>query len=492
MVKIDSALDEYRAKFQRDIFPSNWKNPQPADLYDMLIIGAGPGGMTAASIARSFDAKVALVENVHFGGECLNVGCIPSKALIRSSRVAAEVRNAHEYGIEIPKGWKVDFKSIMQRVYRCQATLSPHDAVEHFKKLGADVFLGPGRFIGPNKIEVRNQVIHFKKAFIVTGTNPIPLNIPGLEKSGYLTNQNVFELSYLPPRLAFIGGGPISCELSQAFLRFGSEVTLVTGGPTLLPRDETIAAERLQKVFEKEGMRIVTQSQVRRVENRGKQKILHLDPKSELIIVDDIFVAIGRMPSVEGLNLEKAGIKFDLHRGIMTNDYQQTSNPDVYAVGDVASPNKFTHISMELAKMAVMNALNGHKQKSSSLTIPWCTFTDPEIAHIGLSEKEANERDISNTSIVIEMADMDRAVLDGETVGFAKLTVKSDSDQILGATLMASHAGDMIPEVGVAMAGEKGLIALSRAIHPFPTQGQILRTAASTLLAKRAQLLKNG
>jgi pyruvate/2-oxoglutarate dehydrogenase complex dihydrolipoamide dehydrogenase (E3) component len=482
-------LDEFTRQFQEDLFPSGWKNPKPVTKYDLLVVGAGPGGMTAATLARGLNAQVAIVEKEHFGGECASYGCIPSKAMLRSSRLADEIRHAAEFGFEIPNNWKVDFGRIMRRVHRLQATISPHDSPEHFKNLGIDVFLGTGRFIGPNQLEVGGQIITFKKAIIATGTQPVPTKIPGLSESDYLTNQTIFQLSTLPPRLGVIGGGPISCELSQAFLRFGSQVTLITNGLTLLPKDDPIASDRLQKVFEKEGMRIFTRSEVQRVEKKGKEKILYLDRDSKGISVDEILVAIGRAPAVEGLNLEQAGVSYDTHKGISTNEFLQTTNPDIYAIGDVTSKYKFTHISQELAGMAVENALKGSKEKSSTLIIPWCTYTDPEVAHIGLNQQEAKEKGISSEMVMIEMSHVDRAILEEETVGFMKLLVKEGTYQIIGGDIMAPHAGDMIAELSVAMASENGLMALAKAIHPFPTQAQIVRTAAATLLKEREHQL---
>lgn len=492
MAYLNTKPDEFSRKFQKDLFPSDWKNPKPIAKYDLLVVGGGPGGMTAATVARGLNAQVALVEKDHLGGECLNFGCIPSKALLRSSRLAAEIRRAADFGFEIPKNWEVDFGAIMRRVHRLQAKISPHDSADHFKKLDIDVFLGAGRFIGPNQMDVGGQTITFKKAIIATGTQPVPLKISGLNESDYLTNQTIFQLSTLPPRIAVIGGGPIGCELSQAFLRFGSQVTFITHGLNLLPKDDLIATERLQNVLEKEGMQILAQSQVQRVEKRGKEKILYLDQHSKGIVVDEILVAIGRLPAIEGLNLEQAGVSYDDHKGISTNEFLQTTNPDIYAAGDVASKYKFTHISQELSTMAVENALKGSKERNSSLIIPWCTFTDPEVAHIGLNQQEAKEKGIPTEVVMVEMADIDRAIVDEETTGFMKLVVKENTDQIIGADIMASHAGDMIAEVSVAMACEEGLMALAKAIHPFPTQAQIIRVAAKTLLKRRENLVKTG
>lgn len=479
--------DPFLDKLQQTIFPSNWINPKPIEQYDLLVVGGGPGGMTAATIASTLNARVALVEKEHLGGECLSYGCIPSKAFLRCSRVVQDVRQASEYGLEVPAGWKVNFGAVMQRVHRLQATLAPIDSPEHFKKLGIDVFFGTGHFTDPNTLVVGNQTIRFKKAIIVTGTQPIPLTIPGLDSSDYWTNQNIFQMPTLPRRLAIIGGGPISCELSQAFLRFGSQVNLVTHAATLLPKDDLIASERLKKVFEKEGMKIFMQTHVKRVEKKGKEKILYLE-NGEQIVADEIFVAIGRIPVTKGLDLERASISYDQQKGILTNDYLQTSNPNIYAAGDVTSPYKFTHISQELSKMAAINALNGNHEKQSTLIVPWCTYTDPEIAHIGLSEQEARQQGIPTEVIMVEMSEVGRAILDGQTTGFVKLLIRENSDQIIGATLMAANAGDMISELSVAMQSKQGLLDLSQAIHTFPTQAEILRTAAETVLRKRNSL----
>jgi len=480
--------DAFSKKLVENVFPANWKNPKAGQTYDLLVIGGGPGGMTAATIAREQQATVALVEKEHMGGECLSYGCIPSKALLRSSRLAADVRNGANFGIEIPNNWKVDFGAVMQRVHRLQSTLAPHDSPEHFKGLGIDLFLGQARFLGPNQVEVGGQTITFKKAIIATGTEPVPLKIPGLTESDYLTNQTIFQLSTLPKRFGVIGGGPISCELAQAFLQFGSEVTLITDSTHLLPRDDLMATERLKKVFEDEGMKIFFQSHVERVEKKGKEKTLYLNQPNQSITVDEILVAIGRAPAVMGLDLEKAGISYHTHQGISTNEFLQTTNPNVYAVGDVTSRYKFTHMSQELASLAVTNALKGHTKKNSSLNVPWCTFTEPEVAHIGLSEQEAKEKGIATESVIIELSNIDRAIVDEETTGFMKLIVKENSHHIIGADLMASHAGDMISEISVAMASDQGLLALSQAIHPFPTQAQIIRTAAKTLLQNRGKV----
>lgn len=475
--------DEFTEKLIQEVFPSNWKNPKPAEMYDLLVLGGGPGGMQSTTIARSLGAKVAIVEKTHLGGECLNAGCIPSKAMLRSSRIAADIRDAKEYGIDVSE-WKINIPAIMQRVHRLQSTFAGHDSAEHFDKMGADVFLGEGKFTGDNQLEIAGQIINFKKAIIVTGTNPLPFNVPGVGPADYLTNQNVFRLSTFPKRLGVIGAGPVSCELSQAFCRFGAEVTLVTRGKRLLTTNDELATDRLQKLMTKEGLRIVFNSYVQRVEVRKNEKVIYLE-NGQVLTVDTILTGIGRYPNVIGLELEKAKISYDQQRGIKVNEYLQTSNPNIYAAGDVCYDYKFTHISKELAKIAVINALNGNQIKDSALIIPRCTYTDPEIGQAGPTEKEARDKGIPLDTILVELTDIDRAVIDGESVGFAKIYVKAGTDKIIGATFMARHAGEMISEATLAIASNKGLLDLARNIHPFPTQCQIFRTAAEMLLKKR-------
>lgn len=484
--------DEFNRALLKNVFPEGWKNPKPAPVYDLIVIGGGPGGMTAATVALGMKARVAIVEKSHFGGECLNVGCIPSKALLRSSRLAAEIRDAAEWGIKVPKGWSVDFEAVMRRVRRLRSEISVSDKVMHFKQLGADIFLGAGRFSGPNTLDVGGLALSFKKAIIATGTQPVSLDVPGLQEVGYLTNQTVFNLTHLPRRLAVIGGGPISCELAQAFARFGSEVTLITRGSHLLPKDDTAASDKLLSILKKEGMQVVFNSQLQRCEKKGKEKVLYLDSQKKSIAVDEILIAIGRMPAVQDLGIEQAKVHFDAHKGIITDDFLQTSNPDIYAI-DVSARYNFTHISIDLAKIAVHNSLTGAHEKRSSLIIPWCTFTDPEIAHIGYGEKDAEAKGIAVQSFTVDLTENDRAILDSETSGFVKIWVKEGTDQMIGATIMARHAGDMISEISAAMASQKGLAHIAQGIHPFPTQAEILRRVAEAglkALAKKSKATK--
>lgn len=468
--------------FNEHLIKSDWKNPKPKEVYDLVIIGGGPGGMTAATVASGFNARVAIIEKWHFGGESLSSGCIPSKALLRSSRCAAAVQGASEFGIDIPKGWKVNFAAVMERVRRLQGSISPHDSPEHFTQLGIDVFIGGARFIARNKVEVSGEhILRFKKAIISTGTRPLVPPLPGLEETGYLTNQTIFKLRSLPPRLAVIGGGPIGCELSQAFLRFGSSVALITQGNTLLLRDDPEATDRLQKVFEEEGMQIFLKTEVKRFEKKGKEKILHLD-SGKTLIVDEILIAVGRAPNIEGLCLEKAGVEYDPNNGILTDDTLKTRNRNIFVVGAVGSLHKSTLISKELAKIAVKNALAAGKRKCSSMVIPWTTYTDPEVARLGLQEKEALDLGFLVQTAMIELKDIDRAILDGETKGFVKIHLDMNTGQVLGGVIIAKHASHMISELAVTMASQKNKITLSEVSHAFPTQAEAIRTIVVALV----------
>jgi len=476
--------DKFNRKLVKEVFPKDWKNPPAAPLYDLVVIGAGPGGMTAAVLASNFNLKIALIEKHHMGGECLIAGCIPSKALLRSSRTVNEFLHANEMGVSV-KEWEVNFPKIMERVRNLRSSVGRFDEVTNFQKMGIDVFLGNGEFTSPEELKVDHQTLRFKKAILATGTEPAVLDIPGLKEAGFLTNQTVFNLTSLPKRLAMIGAGPLSCELSQAFNRFGSQVTIITHGPSILSHEDDTAREMLQEVFENEGIRFFFSTNVKKIEKKGKEKVLTFENMRKSLAVDEILMAVGRTPAIHGYGLEKANVIADSKNGIAVNDLLQTSNPNIFSIGDMEY--KFTHISTEHAKMAVHNAFLQGNMKKSSLVVPWCTFTDPEIAHVGMTESEMRKKGIPYQALMLDMADVPRAILDSETRGFFKLYVKEGSDQILGATLMSSHAGEMLSEITVAITSGGGLSALTRAIHPFPTQSEVFRMGAEILLAKMAK-----
>ena len=480
-------LDAFNLALTENLHPAGWINPEPARRYNMVVIGAGPAGLVIAAGAAMLGAKVALVERDLMGGDCLNFGCVPSKALIRSARAAAAVRDAGRFGVEVPPGVRVNFQAVMERMRKLRAELSPIDSANRFRSLGVDVFIGDGRFAGPDCVEVDGRKLRFKKAAIATGARAAAPPIPGLAEAGYLTNETVFSMIELPRRIAVIGAGPIGCELAQAFARFGAEVTILEVAPQILIREDRDAAERVERAIVRDGVKIVTGCRISGVELRGNEKIITAEHAgvSREIIADEILIGVGRVPAIEGLNLKAAMIEYDTQTGVKVDDRLRTTNPIVYAAGDAASPYKFTHVADAHARIILRNALFFGHQRASRLTIPWCTYTDPEIAHVGLSEAEARQRGIEVTTYTQELAEVDRAVLDGETDGFVKLHVRKGSDQIAGATVVASHAGEIISELTAAIGAGIGLRRLADVIHPYPTQADAIRRAAGLYTRSR-------
>lgn len=401
---------------------------------------------------------------------------MPSKALIRAARAAASVRDAASYGVNVPSGAAVDFPRVMERMRRLRADISSHDSAARYRELGVDVFLGQGTFTGPGTVEVGGQTLHFSKAVIATGARAAAPPIPGLTAVPYLTNETIFYLTDLPKRLGIIGAGPIGCEMAQSFARFGSEVYLVEAEHGILPREDRDASEVVRASLARDGVNLLccgkdltlvrSPSAARlRVQSHGKGYDLE---------VDQLLVAVGRAPNVEGLGLETVGVQFD-KKGVKVNDRLRTANPRIYAAGDICSAFQFTHSADFQARIVIQNALFKDRARASSLTIPWCTYTSPEIAHVGLYEKEAAEKGISLDTYTQEFSKVDRAILDGETDGFVRVHVRKGTDQILGATIVAAHAGDLISEITFAMNGNLGLKKIAPTIHPYPTQAESIR-----------------
>ncbi|MDX2097128.1 MAG: mercuric reductase [Leptolyngbyaceae cyanobacterium bins.59] len=496
-----SPMDSYNQHLIAQVHPADWVNPQPADCYDLVVIGAGTAGLVVAAGAAGLGIglKVALIERYLLGGDCLNVGCVPSKALIRSSRVVAEMRDSDRFGIKPPTSIEVDFRAVMERMRRVRSDISHHDSVERFQKLGVDVFLGQGVFQSGNTIAVENRILRFKKAVIATGARATHPTIPGLAEAGFLTNETVFSLTELPKRLAVMGGGPIGCELAQAFQRLGAQVVLFHQNAHLLDREDAEAAEIVQQTFLREGIDLVLRSQVERVEKTAEGKMIQFQRQgqSETIVVDEILVGAGRSPNWEGLNLEQVGVDYDPATGVKVNDSLQTTNPRIYAAGDICMNWKFTHAADAAARIVIKNALFAPlglgRSKLSDLVMPWTTYTDPEIAHVGLYEAEAQAKGIPVRTLTIAMQDVDRALTDGEETGFVKIHYRSGSDEILGATIVARHAGEMISEVTTAIVHKIGLGKLASVIHPYPTQAEGIKKAADTyrrtLLTPRSKKL---
>ncbi len=472
--------DVYEEVRRANVRPEAWRNPQPSEPYQLLIVGGGPAGLTAAETARGLGVRVALVERSMIGGDCLNTGCAPSKAIIRSSRLYAEMRDARRYGVQVPGDIQVDFPMLMARMRRIRAHLSGEDSVRRLAASGVDVFFGELRFTGSRSATVDGVALQFKKALIATGARPNVPSIPGLAEAGYLTNENVFDLTELPPRLLVIGGGPLGCELAQAFCRLGSRTTIVQDMPLFLGNEERDAAQILSDAFARDGIEVRLNTTAVAVRQQDGHKLVDLvsDDYANTVAVDAILTGIGHQPNVEGLGLEAAGVDYRCGDGICIDDFMRTSNPDIYAAGDVCLAHKYTHTAAESARTAVHNALFGGEERMSRLVIPWCTFTDPEIAHVGLYVREANRLGIPVKTFTVPMHEVARAVTDSEEDGFVKVHVREGTDQILGATIVASHAGDMINELTLAMVSGIGLRKLSRVIHAYPTQAEAIRMAA--------------
>ncbi len=479
-------MDEFNQQLIHNVHPPTWNNPTPDGRYNIVVIGAGTAGLVTAAVAAGLGAKAALVERHLMGGDCLNVGCVPSKGVIRASRAWNAVQRAQEFGVTVPDGAKADFGAAMARMRKLRARLSRIDSAHRFTSLGVDVFMGEGRFTGPHTINVDGTTLAFAKAAICTGARAAAPPIHGLEATGYLTNETVFSLTRLPPRLAVIGAGPIGCEMAQAFARFSSRVWLFEQTGHILPREDADAAEIVQTQMTEDGVAFAFDSRITTIESRGQEKILHYDSHGEQheLVVDEILVGVGRAPNVDNLGLETAGVEHDTKTGIKVNNRLQTTNPHVYAAGDVCFPFKFTHAADAMAQIVIQNALFPHPlglgyAKTDSLTIPWATYTDPEIAHVGLYEAEAKDQGIEVDTFTFKLDEVDRAVLDGEDQGFARVHVKKGTDAIVGATIVAAHAGDLISEFTLAMKGGLGLGTITGTIHPYPTQAEVIKKVAN-------------
>jgi pyruvate/2-oxoglutarate dehydrogenase complex dihydrolipoamide dehydrogenase (E3) component len=472
--------DEYNTLLENNVHPPEWVNPEPIPRYNLVVIGAGTAGLVTAAGAAGLGAKVALVEKHLMGGDCLNVGCVPSKCLIRSARAAADVRDAGDFGIDISGGYEVDFGKVMERMRRLRSGMSANDSAKRFsQELGVDIFLGEGSFAGPDSLLVDGSTLRFKKAVITSGARAFELPIEGLAEAGFLTNETVFSLTERPERLAVIGGGPLGCELAQTFQRLGSRVSILEMSPQVLSREDPDAARIVESAMQSDGVELVLSCDIKKVEKTAEGKVIYLEcaGQAKQIVVDDILIGVGRVPNVEGLNLEVVGVQYDSRSGIKVDDHLRTTNPKIYAAGDICFPFKFTHTADALARIVIQNALFWGRKKTSALTIPWCTYTDPEIAHVGMYEADAEKAGLQVDTYTIPMSDVDRAITEGETEGMVRIHVKRGTDRILGATIVARHAGEMINEVSVAMQAKMGLGAISGVIHPYPTQAEAIHKA---------------
>jgi pyruvate/2-oxoglutarate dehydrogenase complex dihydrolipoamide dehydrogenase (E3) component len=390
------------------------------------------------------------------------------------------MRNAEHYGAQAPVDIRVNFPAIMERMRRIRARLSRAESVHRLEAAGVDVFFGHATFTGTDALTVDGVKLRFKKAMIATGARPDVPSIPGLAEAGYLTNENVFDLNELPRRLLVIGGGPLGCELAQAFSRFGSQTIIAQSWPLFLPKEERDAAQLISSAFARDGIEVRLNTRAVNVRAEGGQKLVDLvsDDYKSTVAVDVILTGTGRVPNVEGLDLKAAEVDFDCSTGVKVNDFLQTSNPQIYAAGDSCLEHKYTHTADASARIVVQNALFDGRQRLSALIIPWCTYTDPAIAHVGLYVRQAREQDVPVKTFTIPMHDAYRAICDSEEEGFVKIHVREGTDQILGATIVARHAGDMIHEITLAMVAGIGLSTLGSVIYASPTQGEAIKKAA--------------
>ena len=475
--------DVYNQELIANVHPLDWVNPQPTGRYNIVVIGAGTAGLITAVIAASLGAKVALIEQHLMGGDCLNVGCVPSKGVIRAARAWADLRRAKDFGLEIPAGVTYDFGAVMARMRKLRARISHNDSAHRYTKLGVDIYIGSGRFLGPDAIHVEgpagNRTLTFAKAAVCTGARASAPPTPGLQEAGYLTNETVFSLTELPDRIGVIGAGPIGCELAQSFARFGSQVYLVEAAHGIMPNEDRDAAEIVEQQMVRDGVKVLCCGKHLQVEKTegGKRLTVGSHGSQYDVTVDELLVAVGRTPNVEGIGLETAGVAYDKN-GITVNGRLQTTNPRIFAAGDVCSRYKFTHAADAMAQIVIQNALFPHPfgigyANVDSLVMPWCTFTEPEVAHVGMYEREAKEKGIDVETYTYKLDEVDRAILDGEDEGFARVHIEKGTDTILGATIVAGHAGDMISEFSVAMKAGAGAKTIAATIHPYPTQAEV-------------------
>jgi len=449
--------------------------------YNLVVIGAGSAGLVSSYIAATVKAKVALIESHKMGGDCLNTGCVPSKALLRSAKMLSYAKRAKDFGFN-ENTVDFDFGRVMERVRRVIEKVEPHDSVERYSKMGVECINGRARIASPFEVEVNGRTLTTRNIIIATGARPFAPPIPGLLDVEYLTSDNIWDIRELPKRLAVLGGGPIGCELTQAFARLGSEVTQVEMAPRIMGREDPDVSELVKNRFISEGIRVLTGHRAKEIRVDGGQKILACEYEGQDVLVefDEILVAVGRAANVSGFGLEDIGVEISRRRTIETNDLLQTNFPNIYCAGDAAGPYQFTHTAAHQAWYASVNALFGKIKtfKVSHKAIPWCTYTDPEIARVGLNELEANEQNIPYEKTVYAIDDLDRAITDSEDHGFVKVLTSPGSDKILGATIAGAHAGDTISEYILAMTHGLGLNKILSAIHIYPTMAEANKYAA--------------
>lgn len=496
-------LDEHNKELLDHVHPPGWQNPSAEKEYDMVVIGGGAAGLITAAGCAGVGARVALIEAHMLGGDCLNVGCVPSKTIIHSANLAHEMRTNNRAGV-IAKEVTVDFEAVMERVRKVRADISHHDSAERYSsELGVDIYIGWAQFASERTVTVNGeQTLKFLKAAICTGGYPVLLDIPGLKnlhkmamegtvvkRPQIMTNETVFNLTRKPKNMVVVGAGVIGMELAQAMQRLGVQVTVLGRSGKVLPKEDTDLADVVKEQMVKDGVEFrlgVTEYQKVELTGNVLEENGHLEMKliitekeggtSELVI-DALLVAAGRAPNVSGMNLETAGVEYDLREGLKVNDMLQTTNKRIFGVGDVCSQYKFTHAADFMARMVIRNALFWGKGKMSSLLIPYATFTSPEIASVGLYESDLKERGIAFRTFEKHFKDNDRALADDSTEGLVRFRVDAKTDKIWGASIVGKDAGNMISEVTLAMQSDTGLGSLANVIHPYPTTASVLREA---------------
>ncbi len=460
-----------------------WKRPDQFDR-NLIVIGAGSGGLVASLIAAAVKAKVTLIEKHKMGGDCLNTGCVPSKALIRSSRLLAQTRRAEEWGFD-KIDVQYDFSKVMERVQRVIKEVEPHDSVERYTGLGVEVIEAEARITSPYTVKVDGRELTTRGIVVATGAQPSAPPIPGLDKIDYLTSDTIWQIRELPPRLLVLGGGPIGCELSQAFARFGSQVTIVVRGPRLMRREDEDVSSLVMERFREEGIDLLLSHRAMEFSEEHGEKRLICDKDGEQVVVpfDQVLVAVGRRANTQGFGLEELDVSLNANGTIQTNEYLQTSIPTIFACGDVAGPYQFTHVAGHQAWYAAVNSLFGsfRKFKVDYSVIPFATFTDPEVARVGLSEQEAAQQGIAYEVTKFDLAELDRAIAEGEAHGMVKVLTVPGRDKVIGATIVGENAGELIGEFTAAMKHGFGLNKILGTIHIYPTLFEANKYAAGCL-----------
>ncbi len=449
--------------------------------YNVIVIGGGSAGLVSSYIAAALKAKVALIEKHKMGGDCLNTGCVPSKALLRSAKMLSYAKRAQEFGFTRTTV-EFDFAQVMERVQRVIATVAPHDSVERYSQLGVECIQGEARIVAPQTVEVNGKKLTAKSIIVATGARPLVPPLPGLDQISYLTSDTLWNLRELPKRFVVLGGGPIGAEMAQAFARLGSEVTIVEMAPHLLVREDAEVIDFVTQRFRDEDITVLTEHKAKMFSNRDGQKTLTCEHNGKDVEIpfDQVLIALGRQANIKGFGLEDLGVQLSPRKTIEANAFMETNIPHLYVCGDVTGPFQFTHAAAHQAWYAAVNALFAplRKFKADYRVMPWTTFTDPEVARVGLNEKDAKAQNIPYEVVTYGIDDLDRAIADSEAHGFVKVLTVPGKDKILGVTIVGTHAGDIIPEFILAMKHGLGLKKILGTIHIYPTLTEVNKYAA--------------